>query len=64
MTLIVDLTIDQSRKLEETAQRLNMTVGELARVAINELLARQDDEFESIVDCVLTKNAELYRRLA
>lgn len=64
MTLTVDLDEDQTRRLEETARRLNVTVSELARAAINDLLTRQDDDFERAMERVLKKNAELYRRLA
>jgi len=64
MTLTVDLDEQQTRLLEETARRLNVTVSELARAAINDLLTRQDDDFERAMERVLKKNAELYRRLA
>jgi hypothetical protein len=64
MTLTVELDAQQMQLLEETARRLNVKVSELARAAIQDLLTRQDEEFERILDRVLAKNAELYRRLA
>ncbi len=64
MTLIVDLDEQQTRRLEETARLLNVTIAELARAAINDLLTRQDGDFECAAERVLKKNSELYRRLA
>ena len=64
MTLTVDLDEQQLRRLEETARRLNVTIAELARAAINDLLTRQDGDFERAAERVLKKNSELYRRLA
>jgi hypothetical protein len=50
--------------LEEIAARFNVSPEALVRVSIEELLARPDDSFRKALDYVLTKNAELYRRLA
>ncbi len=50
-------------KLEEIAARLKITAEELARIGIEDLLARPDNEFQQAADYVLKKNAELYRRL-
>jgi hypothetical protein len=41
-----------------------VTVEDLARVGIEELLSRPDEAFQQAADYVLRKNAELYRRLA
>ncbi|MDQ7029183.1 MAG: hypothetical protein Q9O62_05080 [Ardenticatenia bacterium] len=37
---------------------------ELLRVSLEELLSRPDEAFQEAMAYVLTKNAELYRRLA
>jgi hypothetical protein len=52
------------RKLEEIAARYNVSSEALVRASIEELLARPDESFRNALDDVLTKNAELYRRLA
>ncbi len=59
----VRLTQQQMLKLEEVAARLKITAEELARIGIEDLLARPDNEFQQAADYVLKKNAELYRRL-
>ena len=51
-------------KLVETAAGLGLTPEELVRVSIEEWLTQPDDTFEEIIDYILHKNAELYRRLA
>jgi hypothetical protein len=65
---MVDITVtlpaDRLQKLEEIAARFNVSPEALVRVSIEELLARPDDSFRKALDYVLTKNAELYRRLA
>ena len=64
MTLNLELDAQQLRRLEEAASKLNVTIYDLAMAAINELLAKPENEFECAAERVLKKNAELYRRLA
>ncbi len=63
-TITINLTDEQSAMLAEMAERLNVSAEELARAGIEGLLAVSDEKFESAVEHVLKKNAELYRRLA
>ena len=62
--ITISLPEDRLRKLEEIAARFHVSAEELVRVSVEELLAKPKDEFQSVVDYVLKKNAELYRRLA
>jgi predicted transcriptional regulator len=62
--ITISLSDDELAKLREMAKRHGVTPEELARVSIEELLTRPEEEFQSAVDLVLKKNAELYRRLA
>lgn len=64
MTLNIELSDEQAKRLEETARRLNVTVADLAKAAINDLVSRRDEDFDRAAERVLKKNAELYRRLA
>ena len=64
MTLNLELDAQQLRRLEEAASKLNVTIYDLAMAAINELLAKPENDFERAAERVLKKNAELYRRLA
>ena len=63
-TITINLTDEQSAMLAAMAERLNVSTEELARAGIEGLLAASDGEFESAVEFVLKKNAELYQRLA
>jgi len=62
--ITIPLSNDDLAKLKEMADRHGITPEALARVSIEELLARPDDEFQRVVDFVLEKNVDLYRRLA
>jgi predicted transcriptional regulator len=64
MTLNLELDEQQARRLQEVARRLNVSVIDLAKAAINDLLAKPDSDFERAATHVLKKNAELYKRLA
>lgn len=64
MTINLELDEQQTQRLQDTARRLNVSVSDLAKAAINDLLAKPDSDFEQAATRVLKKNAELYRRLA
>jgi hypothetical protein len=64
MTLNIELDAQQTQRLQDVAQRLNVSVADLARAAINDLLAKPESDFERAAARVLEKNAELYKRLA
>lgn len=64
MTLNLELDEQQARRLQDVARQLNVSVNDLARAAINDLLAKPDNDFERAAERVLKKNAELYKRLA
>jgi len=65
-TITIPLTKQQAEKLAETAVRYQITPEELALRGIEELLARPATEMaiDPLIDLILEKNAELYRRLA
>ncbi|MBA3711030.1 MAG: DNA-binding protein [Pyrinomonadaceae bacterium] len=62
--IIIDLPEERLTKLREIAAGLNISLEDLARVSIEELLAQPEKQFEQAVRYVLEKNAELYRRLS
>ncbi len=64
MTLNLELDEQQTQRLHEVARRLNVSVNDLAKAAITDLLAKPESDFEQAATRVLKKNAELYRRLA
>ncbi len=64
MTLNLELDEQQIQRLQDTARRLNVSVSDLAKAAINDLLAKPESDFERAATRVLRKNADLYKRLA
>jgi hypothetical protein len=64
MTLNLELDEQQTQRLRDVARRLNVSVDDLAKAAINDLLAKPENDFEQAAVRVLKKNAELYGRLA
>ena len=64
--LKLELTDSESTLLQDTAQRLGVSPQQLARTTIVDALNRlqTDSQFREVVQTVLTKNAELYQRLA
>jgi hypothetical protein len=64
MQITVDLSDEQSQRLLERSRELSIQPEELVGVAVNDLLGEPDDRFRRIVDRVLEKNRELYKRLS
>jgi hypothetical protein len=63
-SITVDLTEDQLAGLRKLASRLGVTVEELVRASVSDILSQPEEDFRKAADNVLEKNAELYRRLA
>jgi hypothetical protein len=63
-TLTISLPEERLQQLKERAAQFRIAPEELVRASIEELLTRPDEEFQRALTYVLTKNAELYRRLA
>lgn len=63
-SITISLRDEQVAKLGEIAARFGMSVEDLARLSLQELLAHSEDDFERAADYVLKKNEELYKRLA
>jgi len=62
--LTITLSEDRLTRLQEIASRFNVRAEDLARVGIEELLRQPDETFKQAAEYILSKNAELYRRLA
>ena len=60
----ISLSDDEHAKLNNMAKRYGVEPEDLVRIGIEELLSRPEEEFQEIVNYVLEKNADLYRRLA
>lgn len=62
--LTINLPEISHNRLTEEAARLGLSPEELVRASIEEWLIQPDEAFEEIIDHILEKNAELYKRLA
>ncbi len=63
-TFTITLPDERVKKLQELAKRFRVAPEDLVRASLEELLTRPLDDFQKIVERVLSKNAELYKRLA
>ena len=64
MKLAFELSQAQADRLRAEAIRLGLSPDDLARAALSDLLSTPDVEFQNAVLRVLTKNKDLYSRLA
>jgi len=63
-SITIPIPDERLLKLKELAARLQVTPEELARVSVEEILTRSEEDFQAAASYVLKKNAELYQRLA
>ena len=63
-TLTIQLSDETADRLETLADQLGMSLEEVAQVSIDDQLKRLYRKYEEAAEEVLSKNAELYRRLS
>jgi predicted transcriptional regulator len=63
MTLAIELSQEQERRLADIARRLNIPPQVLAEAAVRELVSQPESDFEQVASRLLGKNRELYERL-
>jgi len=63
-TLIIPISDEVSRRLQEVAAREGISSEDLARAGLEDWLTRPRADFMEAARYVLEKNRELYRRLA
>jgi pyrroloquinoline quinone (PQQ) biosynthesis protein C len=64
MLLPVELTESQIESLRQRAKTLGISPEQLAAAAVADLVSQPADDFRDAAARILTKNSELYRRLA
>lgn len=64
MQLPLELSEQQIQALRERAKSLGISPEQLASAAVADLVSQPAGDFEQAASRVLSKNAELYRRLA
>ena len=62
MTLHIDDA--KANALRKKAQRVGLEPEQLLTASVDDLIAQPDADFDEVVHRVLSKNRELYRRLA
>ncbi len=60
----ITLPDERVKKLKEIAERFRVAPEELVRASLEDLLNRPMDDFQQALERVLSKNANLYKRLA
>jgi antitoxin FitA len=63
-SITIDLSDSQVQKLQELATMHGIALEVLLKASLEDWLNTQKSEFVDAANYVLTKNAELYRRLA
>lgn len=51
-------------QMQRVADAMHLSLDDLLRKIVRDYLKTEDEEFEEIMEFVLTKNHELYQRLA
>lgn len=62
--ITVELSKERIERLKEMATRLSISPEELARAGLEDWLGGPKEQFRKAAEYVMSKNAELYRRLA
>jgi len=63
-SITIEISEEKLVRLSELAARLGVSMEELARFSLEDLIERPEDDFGRAARYVLQKNDELYRRLA
>jgi len=63
-TLTISLSNEEMRRLENLSEREGLTVEQLVRLCVRDLITRPNESFQITAKLVIEKNAALYRRLS
>jgi hypothetical protein len=63
-TITIELPNERLQKLREMAQKFGVSMEELVRVSVEDMLTQPEEQFRKAARYVLKKNSELYKRLA
>lgn len=63
-SITVTLPDERVEQLREMAKNYGITLEDLVRVGVEDLISRSDEPFREALRYVLTKNKELYKRLS
>ena len=63
-TITIELSSERLQKLKEMSLKFGVSMEELVRVSVEDMLTQPEEQFRNAAQYVLKKNAELYKRLA
>lgn len=63
-TITIQLDEAKATLLQEKAEHHGLSLEQLVRAAIEDILAQPEADVEAVMQRVLSKNEELYKRLA
>jgi predicted transcriptional regulator len=63
-TITIELPSERLQTLQEMALKLGVSMEELVRVSVEDMLTQPEEQFRKAAQYVLKKNSELYKRLA
>jgi len=63
-TITIELPSERLQKLQEMSLKFGVSMEELVRVSVEDMLTQPEEQFRKAAQHVLKKNAELYKRLA
>ena len=63
-SISIPMSDEDLQQLQTLAARLQVRLEDLARAQLRDLFGQEDAELQRLCQEVITKNAELYRRLA
>jgi antitoxin FitA len=64
VTITVRLPDDEAERLSMIASRLHVSAEELVAAGVRDFLGQPEDEVQKAIQYVITKNLDLYKRLA
>jgi antitoxin FitA len=62
--LTIEISEERFIQLQQMSARYGISIDDLLRLGIENLLTRLDKKFDEEVEFILNENEELYRRLA
>ena len=62
--ITIELPSERLQKLQEMAIKFGVSMEDLVRVSVEDMLTQPEEEFRKAAEYVLKKNVELYKRLA
>ncbi len=63
-SITLDIAEEHLKALQARAQSLGITLEDLVRLSIQDIIHRPSSEVQRAIDYVTRKNSELYQRLA